>query len=758
MKRWIALLLVLALLPVPVAFSAQKAAPRLITEAEYAAVDVLWENVRTAGEKATRQNPLDAMVAAIEESPLYVEDSLQWQGTEHFIFETTVGVTCGWSSHMAQILASARPWEGEAPAEYQTISYGTSNRTEAKDVYVFQPYYGIDLSFTTQYQAEGQAIAEATGGTYHLYTGAAATIDAVADAMEQGAVVIFDSHGDTDYAGANEDYTSGATTSYLLLHTGEGLTEEDYAVDNGTEHAVYYGRDYSSGMRLYAVDGTCIANHMEKDAPGNLLWMAICLSMATDGLHAPLRERGVAVAYGYSQSVTFGGDYCWEACFWDEMCEGAQVQEAIAAMKEKYGSWDYSPQIYAANGWTRDQYCCTNLTQARRNKAAFPIVVSDEDVYPGQGMVDGLQTVYSTWKLGVEYVLTSLSNDESLGTVMQIGNTVMASPLDHAYISGWSLEPEGAAQVVQSGRDFMVSDLTADCCLTVEFAEKPKAVVSFHVPEGCSKETVTLYLGETIALSPPEGTPVADAHAYSFLGWAPEAVADTSEEPYFLTDRYTPDHTESTLYALYSYTEGDTTYYTTEPVGRSCPSAAFVDVPEEIWYHDSVDYVLEHGLMKGISQDHFDPDGKLTRGMLATILYRISGAPESGEHPFTDVAEGLWYSEAIAWAYESGVVKGIDARTFAPDAPVTRQQAATMLYRYGLSLGQELSPRGDLSAFRDADRVAGYAREPMSWAVGAGIINGVGRDLLEPEGTATRAQIAKIISLWLELSEAGEGS
>ena len=171
--------------------------------------------------------------------------------------------------------------------------------------------------------------------------------------MEQGAVVIFDSHGDTDYA-VGEDYTTGATTSYLLLQTGAGLTDEDYAIDNGTYHAYYYGR--YGGMYYYAVDGTCIRNHMDKTASHSLLWMAICLSMATDGLHKPLMEQGIDVAYGYSQSVTFGGDYCWEACFWENMCDGAMVKDAIAAMKEKYGSWDYSPQIYSANGWYRDEY------------------------------------------------------------------------------------------------------------------------------------------------------------------------------------------------------------------------------------------------------------------------------------------------------------------------------------------------------------------------------------------------------------------
>ena len=754
MKRWIALLLVLALLPVPVAFAAPEAAPRVITEADYAAVDALWQNLQAAGDKAVRshRNAADAMVAAIEADPLYVEGSLQWQGTEHFTFETTVGVTCGWSSRIEALADAAEAYSGAAVQEYDMVSYGTSNTAGAKDVYVFQPYYGIDSSFTTQYQDEGKRIAEATGGTYHLYTQTAATVDAVADAMEQGAVLIFDSHGDTDYAGPGEDYTSGATTSYLLLQTGTGLTEEDYANDNGTKHAVYYGS--YQGMRYYAVDGTCISNHMEKSAPGSLLWMAICLSMATDGLHAPLMEQGVAVAYGYSQSVTFGGDYCWEACFWDEMCKGAQVKDAVALMKETYGCWDCSAEIYAANGWSRDQYYCANLAQAQQKRAAFPIVVSGEDIYPGHGKVDNLQTVYSTWtllgsSLPADCVLTARSNDEALGTVTQVGNTVTADPAENAYVYGWSLDPEGAAQVQQNQNVFTVTQMTSDCCLTVEFREKAPAVLFFSVPEGCSCESISTYLGETVTLLSPQGEPMADAHAYAFLGWAESVVEDTAEAPVYFVDSYVPLVAECTLYALYTYTEGETSYYTTELIRKPCPSEAFADIPAEIWYHEAVDFVLEQGLMNGVSANRFDPDGQLTRGMLVTILYRLSGAPTGGEHLFTDVPDGLWYSDAVAWAYENQVVNGVDDDTFAPDAPVTRQQAAAMLYRYARLMGTDVTPTGNLGQFRDADQIAEYAMLPLRWAVGAGIINGVGNDLLDPEGTATRAQIAKIIYVWL---------
>lgn len=752
MRRWIALLLVFALLPIG-GISAAEEAPRLITEADYAAVDTLWETLEKVEERAVRArlSRSEAVASAVQESGLYREDTLRWQGEDHFTFETTVGVTCAWSARIEELAQKAEPWAGEETPSYECISYGSSNTASAVDVYVFQPYYGIDSSFTKQYQTEGQTIAEAMGGTYHLYTKNEATIDAVADAMEQGAVVIFDSHGDTDYA-RGEDYTTGATTSYLLLQTGTGLTDEDYAYDNGTYHAYYYGR--YQGMYYYAVDGTCIANHMDSPAQGAMLWMAICLSMATDGLHAPLMEQGVAVAYGYSQSVTFGGDYCWEGCFWDEMCNGATVKDAVAKMKETYGCWDYSAQIYAANGWTRDQYYCANLSQAKQKRAAFPIVVSAEDPYPGHGKVDDLQTVNSTWTLlgSVPYIFTVRSNDESLGTVSLEGNVITAKPAEHAYLSGWTLEPADAAVVEQNGLQLTVSQLVDNCCITVEFREKIPAEILFSVPEGCTMENLVGYIGGLLTLTAPAGMPVADAHDYQFLGWALAPVDDTLSAPEYLTDSYVPETETSTLYALYTYTEEEKLYYTTELKVKPCPSEPFTDVDPDAWYHEAVDFALETGIMKGVSSNRFEPEEELTRAMLATILYRLSGEPEGGSHLFTDVPDGQWYSEAVAWAYENQVVNGIDAYTFAPDEAVTRQQAAAMLYRYARLLGQDVTASGDLSEFKDAGLVDEYARLPLSWAVDAGIINGIGKGLLDPEGTATRAQIAKIIYEWMELS------
>ena len=197
-------------------------------------------------------------------------------------WQTDAGITCSYNPQLASISERA-----QEPAQTETLESIPALRgvQHGRDVYLFQPYYGLDSSFTRQYYEEGQRIAAKSEGTFYYYKTEAATVDAIADAVESGGVILFDSHGTTDYTGDNEDYTSKATTSYLCLQSGEGLTTEDYAGG----HAVYGGSGIN-GMRYYEVDGTVIANHMEKPANGGLVWMAICLGMATDGLEGPLMD------------------------------------------------------------------------------------------------------------------------------------------------------------------------------------------------------------------------------------------------------------------------------------------------------------------------------------------------------------------------------------------------------------------------------------------------------------------------------------
>lgn len=176
------------------------------------------------------------------------------------------------------------------------------------------------------------------------------------------------------------------------------------------------------------------------------------------------------------------------------------------------------------------------------------------------------------------------------------------------------------------------------------------------------------------------------------------------------------------------------------------PPFPFTDVPETMWYYDSVYYVYAHGLMNGTAATLFSPGNPTTRGMLVTILYRMEGSPQgAGWGPFTDVPPGAYYAQPIAWAAWNGIVNGITSTTFAPDRNVTREQMAAILYRYTAWKEWDVSRQGNLFQFTDWQKVQTYARTPLAWAVASGLIQGKENQRLDPGGPATRAEVATIL-------------
>lgn len=177
----------------------------------------------------------------------------------------------------------------------------------------------------------------------------------------------------------------------------------------------------------------------------------------------------------------------------------------------------------------------------------------------------------------------------------------------------------------------------------------------------------------------------------------------------------------------------------------------FVDVAEGAWFYDAVRFVHENGLMAGTSSTTFSPNTTTTRGMIATILWRLSGSPVVNYlMDFTDVDPAAYYGEAIRWATSMGVVAGYGNGTFGPNDPITREQMAVMLFRYAQVMGYDNSARADLSGYTDAGTVSGYAVDAMAWAVEQGIISGTSTTTLTPKGQATRAQAAAMLMRFVE--------
>lgn len=190
-----------------------------------------------------------------------------------------------------------------------------------------------------------------------------------------------------------------------------------------------------------------------------------------------------------------------------------------------------------------------------------------------------------------------------------------------------------------------------------------------------------------------------------------------------------------------------------EPVEPAIP-IVFADVKASDWYYEAVQYVAQKGLMEGMENNEFSPATDTTRGQLVTILYRMEGEPgvEGLRNPFTDLTQS-WYKDAVIWAAEHEIVKGITETTYVPEDAVTREQVATILYRYAVYKGYDVSGSASLNRFPDAAQTSDYAKTALSWAVSEGLVNGTvinGKTLLDPQGTTIRAQLAALLQRFCE--------
>lgn len=180
----------------------------------------------------------------------------------------------------------------------------------------------------------------------------------------------------------------------------------------------------------------------------------------------------------------------------------------------------------------------------------------------------------------------------------------------------------------------------------------------------------------------------------------------------------------------------------------------FTDVVAGTWYYGAAAYACNNGLFAGMTPTTFAPNATMTRAMLVSVLWRLAGAPApKAPNTFVDVPDGAWYTDAVTWAAENGVASGIGGSRFDPSGFVTREQTAEILYNYAHSKGYDVSARADLTAFPDAGSVSGWAEEALSWANAAGLINGTVRDgqtILDPQGSASRAQVAMILMNYVE--------
>ena len=363
-----------------------------------------------------------------------------------------------------------------------------------------------------------------------------------------------------------------------------------------------------------------------------------------------------------------------------------------------------------------------------------------------EGAVDGTGDV--------TYEVTGVSLNKSTTTLTVGGSETLTATITpdkaaSAKVTWESSDPnvatvtDGVVTAVAPGTATITAtagDISATCTVTVERPYVPPANPNYRID-------VTTTEGGTVDKDPA----AAKAGETVTLTAAPEEGYEVGTVT--VTDRF-GDAVEVTENA-------DGTYTFTMPSGQVSVNVTFVestpeplpftDVAEGDWFHDAVQYVYDNGLMDGVGDGQFAPNATTNRAMVVTILYRLAGEPAvSGDVGFTDVADGLWYSNAVAWAAEKGIVNGISETEFSPAGDLTREQLATILFRYAESAGYDVSAQADLSGFPDAGDIQSYATEALSWAVAEGLLQGFEDDSLQPQSTATRAQIATILMRFCE--------
>lgn len=244
--------------------------------------------------------------------------------------------------------------------------------------------------------------------------------------------------------------------------------------------------------------------------------------------------------------------------------------------------------------------------------------------------------------------------------------------------------------------------------------------LKFQTNGGSALQDVTKKSGTSVDLT----AYLPKKEGYTFAGWYADAALTKKVTSVKLTSN-------TTVYAKWTKT-------------GEVPN--FVDVPADAWYLEDLQFVYTNGIMMGTSDTHFSPDRTTSRGMLVTTLYRMEGEPEpTAENPFADVVSNAYYEKAVRWAFANHIVTGHTATQFSPDGSITREQMATILYRYAQYKGRDTSPSVELTKYSDAAQIHEYTLPAMRWACATGLMNGTSSSTLSPLGSATRAQVAALL-------------
>ncbi len=734
-----------------------------------------------AAREAAYAESVDRMIRAVEAAPDYMDGSLIRHG-DFFFWETADGRVNGYSPSLrAEISLQSRsePADAAAPTDGAADGQAEPNVPDARDVGVMVPYSGSYYFCVDKAIAEGQALTRSTGGALQICTAENSSVDTLAQLLQTCGIVLINSHGRTDYE-VGQDHTSKANSSYICLPTDAGFTAQDRQRVTGPYgsyyHAFYAGASGDFDEEYYCVDGTCIANHMEGSAPHSMVWMGFCLGMATEGLEAPLREKGVEAMIGFSERVISTTDQDYRLYFGQALLEDCTVGEAAAYMKQKVG--------------------CPDPIDVGHERA-WPIAVSSQDPYPGRDHLTEGQEVLSTWKLHPAYPIAVTVEPAGTADVKVVRTTVEVTPHRGYEFSDWEIT-EGEASAVRTN-DTLSFDLSGPTAVTLRMTARTSARVQFSAGPGQTAAAIHEFIGDTVVLPAPEGSLDADAYLYHFLGWSTaELPEDSPDAPALFPSGYRLKltRTETDLYAVYGYfaaedgvsrgqfrrvTEAPSnwagayvlTYQSVKALRASsrvtgqniistsasadlAKSGCFLDgdwlneVPEELVYEFLPDETGA-GLLKMKTSENYlavtasnvllttvtDPE---TRGALWRMSW-TDGTPIITNTRFT--SRILQFSPTSSGFCTLTVLRGpltlyvgVPGQHLYTTRPVQKQAGLPCT-------GGDDCPG---SLFSDMPEKGHWAHDPIDWAVASGVTKGTGPHTFSPDKTCTRAQI--VTFLW----------
>ena len=455
-------------------------------------------------------------------------------------------------------------------------------------------------------------------------------------------------------------------------------------------------------------------------APATLTVNAAATTITTQPSNVTVTEGETATfsVTATGSNLTYQWQQSTDGSAWANISGATSSSYTTQAATMDMDGWQYRCVVTDgnSNGVTSQAATLTvtaatvSVTGVSLDKTELSLTVGDTETLTATVAPDNATDKTVTWT----------SSNSTVATVDQNG-VVTAVARGTAVITATAADGSGAS---------------ASCTVTVTRPYIPPANPNYKI-------TVEATQGGTVTADPT----AAKAGATVTLTPAPDAGYQVGTVA--VTDRFGE--------AVAVTEQAGGTYTSTMPNGQVTVTVTFEqaplpfpDVTEGDWFYDAVRYAYETGLMDGVEDNLFAPNSETTRAQLVTILYRLAGEPEpGGDSGFSDVAAGIWYTDAVAWAAENGIVNGVSDTEFAPGDDITREQLAAILYRYAAYQGYDVSQRADLSGFGDASSIRPYAQEALSWASAQGLVLGFEDGSLRPQGTASRAQIAAVLMRFL---------